>query len=158
MTEEKIQPGIFFEGIYDKFGRRSNYPAWRYHDFFEPVIVNDTEEDDKAYAEGWKDPSVPVTAHQGFSNFYHDLEDMNCRQLVKYAKDEFQADLPVEAPKAKLLWAIWRIACAHPKSQNRVVLLAQSIRMDYDQTLKEITKAAGNMEDCQEVTTEEIWL
>jgi hypothetical protein len=155
--EKKQQAGIFFERL-DRMGRPVKYPAWRYHKILEPKIVNDTEEDQQAYLDGWKDPSVPVTAHQGFSNFYHDLEDMNCRQLVYYAREEFGAELPEEAGKARLLHAIWQIATRHPKSRNRIVLLAQSIRMNLDETHAEILKMAGNMEDCDKITKEEVWV
>jgi hypothetical protein len=157
MGEEKKSPGIYFERI-DKFGAPVKYPAWRYHPLYEPIIVKNTEEDREALNKGWKDPSVPITAMQGFSNFYHDLEDMNARQLSKYAKDEYGADLPIEAGKAKLLWALWKIAAGAPKNKDRVVLLAQSIRMNLDETQSEITRKAGELTECEEITREEVWL
>jgi hypothetical protein len=157
MSDEQVKPGIFFERI-DSAGNMVKYPAWRYHALYEPRIVNNTEEDEKANAEGWKDPQVPVTAVQNFSNFYHDLEDMNQRQLVAYARDEYGIELPVEASKEKLLWALWQIACRSPKNEGRIVLLAQSIRMNYDETLSEIERLAGDMDSCQEIESEEIWL
>jgi hypothetical protein len=152
---KKEPQGIFFERI-DRFGRPVKYPAWRYHALYEPKIVNDTAEDQVASDQGWKDPQAPVTALQGFNNFYHDLEDFNNAQLVYYAKAEYGIELPVEAPKAKLLWAIWRIAIEHPKSKGRVILLAQSIRMNYDETVKRIQQMAGDIYACDEVTREEI--
>jgi len=157
MTEPKQQPGIFFERI-DRMGRLVKYPAWRYHALYEPRVVENTDEDQVASDQGWKDPQTPITSLQGFNNFYHDLEDMNPRQLVAYAKEEYGADLPVEAGKAKLLWAIWKIASQSPKNEGRMVLLAQSIKMNYDETQSEILRMAGDMETCDEITEEEIWL
>lgn len=150
--------GIFIERLDDR-GVPVSYPAWRYHKFLEPKIVNNTDEDMVAQQHGWQDPRAPITAIQGFSNWYHDLEDMSNRQLAYYAKHEFDADLPAEAPKAKLLWAIWRIAAIRGQSKGKMVLLAQSIEMNYDETVKEIQRlAGGDIENCQEVTKEEFWL
>ena len=155
---EKQQAGIFFECL-DRFGRPVSYPAWRYHDFFEPKIVNDTEEDERAELEGWKNFRAPITAVQGFTNFCLDLEDMNCRQLCAYARTEYGADLPIEAAKAKLLWAIWELAKVAKRNQGRMVLLAQSIKMNYDETCKEITRmAGGDIDMCDEITEETLWL
>lgn len=159
MTESKKKEGagIFFENI-DKFGRPIHYPAWRYHPLYEPRVVNNTEEDQLAADEGWKSPNIPTTAVQTWNNFYHDLEDMNPKQLAMYARDEYGADLPPEAGKAKLLRAIWILAMHSPKTKDRIVLLAQSIRMNLDETQAEIMKMAGDLEKCDEVTREEIWL
>lgn len=157
MTENKERGGIFFERL-DRLGHDKKYPAWRYHAVYEPVVVNNEKEDIEAREQGWQQMKAPVTAHQAFHNFYHDLEDMNCRQLVKYAKDEFGADLPAEAGKSKILWALWRMATGSPKTKERVVLLAQSIRMNLDETHAQIRRMAGNLEDCQEVEEKEIWL
>lgn len=157
MPKKIEKPGIYFERI-DKRGQHIHYPAWRYHDYLEPKIVYNTEEDDQARAEGWENPQVPITAVQNFCNYYHDLEDFNNEQLCYYAMAEFGVDLPVEAPKSKLLWAIWQLAANSKKTKNRIVLLAQSIDMNYDETVKEILRAAGDLNSCSEVTREEIWL
>lgn len=156
MTEPKA--GIFFERM-GSDGRPVKYPAWRYHALYEPKIVQNTDEDQIASEQGWKDPSVPLTAVQTFSNHMHDLEDMNPQQLVAYAREEYEIDLPVEAGKAKLLHALWQIAARAPKNEGRIILLAQSMRMNYDETVKEITRqAGGDINDCQEITKEEVWL
>jgi hypothetical protein len=156
MAEPKA--GIFFERI-GTDGIPIKYPAWRYHALYEPKIVENTDQDEEASAQGWKDPCVPITAVQNFSNFYHDLEDMNPEQLVAYAREEYEIELPIEAGKAKLLHALWQIAARAPKNEGRIVLLAQSIRMNYDETVEEIRRQAGaEITDCEEVTREEIWL
>lgn len=155
--KEKQQGGIFFEKI-DRKGRQVVYPAWRYHALYEPKIVYNTDEDQVASDQGWKDPVTPITAVQTFNNFYHDLEDMNNRQLVYYASEEFNLELPVEAPKSKLLWAIWQVAMRSGKTKDRIVLLAQSIRMNYDETVETIKKNAGDLNHCDVVEKEEVWL
>jgi hypothetical protein len=158
MATEKVQrAGLYFKRI-DKMGEVIKYPAWRYHPLYEPVIVNDEIEDGEAYEKGWRRPEIPKTALQAFNNFYHDLEDMSVRQLVKYAKDEYNADLPEEAGKAKLLWAIWKIASESPRNKSRMVLLAQSMKMDYDETQDKIRDMAEDLYACDEVIKEEIWL
>lgn len=156
-TEKKIKPGFLFERV-DKNGNAVKYPAWRYHDLYEPLIVKNAEEDLEASKQGYFTADTPITAHQGWNNFYHDLEDMNNRQLCKYAKDEYQAELPEQAPKAKLLWAIWQIAMASQKTKGRIVLLAQSMRMNLDETHEQIRRMAGDMDQCDVVEEKEIWL
>lgn len=156
MTQPKS--GIFFERM-GSDGRPVKYPAWRYHALYEPKIVQNTYEDQVASDQGWKDPAVPITAVQNFSNFYHDLEDMNPAQLVAYIREEYGVELPVEAGKAKLLHACWQIAARAPRNEGRIILLAQSMRMNYDETVKEIARqAGGDISECQEVEREEIWL
>ena len=156
--KEDERGGIFIEKL-DRQGGPKSYPAWRYHDLLEPIIVNDADEDMRAIENGYHKMIAPVTAHQSFSNFYHDLEDFNNRQLCQSAFDEFGAVLPVEAPKTKLLGAIWRIVTNSTKTKDRIVLLAHSIRMNYDETVETIRKmAGGDIYDCAEVEEKEVWL
>ena len=153
----KDRPDLLFERI-DSKGAVVKYPAWRYHAFYEPMIVNNLEEDEKAAREGYYKADAPITAHQGWNNWYHDLEDMNCRQLCYFARAEYGAILPEEAPKAKLLRALWQLAVGTQKTKGRVVLLAQSMRMNLDETHREILRMAGDLEKCDEVEVKEIWL
>jgi len=154
---DKEKSGIFFEGKGEK-GNLDPYPAWRYHDYEEPIIVRNAKEDREAREKGWDNVRAPITADQRFNNYYHDLEDFNNRQLAYYAKNEFGAELPAEASKAKLLWAIWQLAMRSRKTKKRIVLLAQSIRMNYDETVAEVLKHAGDIEQCSEKESEIVWL
>ena len=133
------KPGIFFKFLGDG-KRETRYPAWRYHEWFDPVIVNDTEEDEKVHLEGWEAPSRSVTHVRYLMNWRFDLEDLTPRQLVLFAKDEFGVDLPVEAGTEKLFKSIWRLHTSKPANRDNVVLFAQSMKMNYDETLVEIKR------------------
>ena len=154
MEERKPQPAMVFAGLV-KDGKMQTYPAWRYHSLYEPRIVYDTEQDQQAAKEGWRPPEEPITAVPRLSNYFHDLEDFTVRQLVAYAKEEFGIEFPKEASKETLIKAIWRLYQITPKHKGRMVLLAQSVRMNYDETLKQIQRTAENFEESE---TREVWL
>jgi len=140
---------IYFQGIAGKDEKA--YPAWRYHDFYEPKIVNNTIEDIFASQQGWKgiEPS-PLTPHR-MRNFGTDFEDLSERQIVLYAHVHFGVDLPIEASKEALVKAIWLLYQGEPEMKDRMVLLAQSAEMDYNETLLEIKRA---VKDASDVTSE----
>lgn len=146
-----IKPGLFFAGLND--GRK--YPAWRHHDVLPPRIVENTEEDEQVQKEGWKEIKAPMIVNPRFLNWHWDLEDFSADQMVLFAKEEFEIDLPVELGKEKLFRAIWELTKAAPVNQNRIVLWAQTIEMHYDETLEEIKRqiATGDAE----TTTEEFY-
>jgi len=136
--------GIFVVGM---GGRKFEpYPAWRYHDFFEPVVVNDTEEDIKVKAEGWKEADQPITSVPKLMDWRIDLEDMNSKQLVLFIKDEFGVELPIDAKEEQLIKAVWRLMRVSPQHSGRVCLLAQTIEMDYDEEVEFIREAAEGIE------------
>lgn len=158
MTESTAdkRPGLYFEGF---FGQCSpKYPAWRYHDFYEPRLVHDTEQDMQASCEGWKDPGLLITAMPHKSNWNYDLEDMTAEQLVLFAKEEYDVDLPAEAGVEKLIKALWRIARIAPQNDGRMILLAQAVEMNYDETVKEIERMAGDDADLDYTETKDVWL
>lgn len=136
--------GVYVVGFGGK--KFDRYPAWRYHEFFEPVIVQNTDEDDEAQAKGWKTLDTPITGVQHLSNWRHDLEDMTAKQLVLFAKEEFGVDLPVEAGEVRLVKAMWRLTQLAPQHTGRITLLAQSIEMNYDETLDEIREMAKDFD------------
>lgn len=127
-------------GVY--MGMKDNmqtYPGWRYHKFFEPKIVRNTDEDLQAGKDGWKTPDVPITAAAGLVNWNHDLEDMNADQLRLFALEEYGVEFPEEADAEKLVKAIWHLARAAP-DKGRMTLLAQSVKMNLDETIDQIKK------------------
>lgn len=138
--------GIFFRAYGSDRGEEKAYPAWRYHKFYQPVLVENTKEDRKIRRKGFK----PLGNLQGrppyLMDFMADFEDMSPRQIVLYAKEEFDIDLPVEAGHTRLLRAIWRLTQNSPKNKDRIILLAQSVRMNYDATLKEIKRVIETSE------------
>lgn len=147
--------GIFFKAYgSDREKVNKSYPVWRYHKIREPLIVENTSEDLKAQGNGYKPLDNVIQKKPHLMNFMADFEDMTPRQLVLYAKEEYEIDLP-EAGHPKLLKAIWRLMINSPKNKDRIVLLAQSVRMNYDETLKEIKKMIQSSE--AEVEREEIY-
>ena len=154
MADKHVNPGIYFAGIV-RDGKMQQYPAWRYHALYEPRIVNDTEQDRQAALEGWRPPEEPITSVPRLSNYFHDLEDFNQRQLLAFAKEEFQIEFPREASKERLIRALWKLYQITPKHKGRMVLLAQSVKMNYDETLNQIRRTAENFEETE---TKEVWL
>lgn len=151
--------GISRGGIYfRRYGSvvEKEYPAWRYHKIHEPVIVENTDEDLKVADKGYKPLANIASKKPHLMNFMADFEDMSPRQIILYVKEEFDIDLPVEASHTKLLKTIWRLMVNSPKNKDRVVLLAQSVRMNYDETLKEIKRVIKSPE--AEVERQEVYL
>lgn len=136
-------PGIFVKGLH---GHDKPYPAWRYHELFEPITVQNTDEDEQAALAGWKTMDTPITGVQHLSNWRHDLEDMTAKQLVLFALEEFGVKLPVEAGEVRLVKAMWHLTHLAPQHSGRICLLAQSIEMDYDATIQEIKDLAEGVE------------
>lgn len=150
----KRPPGIYFMhlGPGTDFNK---YPAWRYHEWKDPIQVKDTEEDEKVKAAGWEAPSPALTHVRYLMNWRFDLEDLTPRQLVVFARDEFGVDLPVEAGVEKLFKSIWRLHTSKPLNRDNVILFAQSIEMNYDETLVEIKRLVET--EGVEEPVEEFW-
>jgi hypothetical protein len=77
-------------------------------------------------------------------NWRYDLEDMNADQLRIFALEEYGVKFPKEADEEMLMKAMWHLARLTP-DKGRMVLLAQSIQMNYDETIKQIQKDAEDM-------------
>ena len=137
--------GIFWRG-FAGMRQYKTYPGWRYHKWLEPIIVNDTDEDYEASIAGWKKLDIPFTSVKHLNNWRYDLEDMTARQLVLFAYEEFGVDLPLEAGEEKLLKAIWKLTNFAPQNKGRITLMAQSIEMNYDETVKYIQGLGKDME------------
>lgn len=129
------------------------YPAWRYHEVLRPKIVHNTEEDQEASDAGWKAVNVPMGANPQLLNWHWDLEDFSAKQMVLFAKEEFGVELPFEAGEEKLFQVIWDLTKTAPANKDRIILMAQTIEMEYDETLAEIKRLVKTGD--AEVTVEE---
>lgn len=116
------------------------YPAWRYHEVLQPKIVGNTDEDQEASDAGWKAINVPMGKNPQLLNWHWDLEDFSAEQMVLFAKEEFGVELPYEAGTEKLFKVIWDLTKAAPVNRDRIVLMAQTIKMEYDETIEEIRR------------------
>lgn len=131
------------------------YPAWRYHEVLQPKMVGNTEEDQQASDAGWKAVNVPMGKNPQLLNWHWDLEDFSAKQMVLFAKEEFGVELPFEAGQEKLFKTIWELTRAAPANKNRIVLMAQTIKMEYDETLEEIRRMVKTGD--AETTVEEFY-
>jgi len=104
------------------------------------MLVNNTDEELAARKRGYDNIHAGMIANKVLINWYWDLEDFSPKQLVYFAQEEFGVDLPIEAHQLKLLDAVLRLTKAAPQNCNRIVLMAHTIKLNYDETLSSIRK------------------
>jgi len=155
MVTTETEPKGEVVGYFMGFKRHGTYPAWRYHEVLQPKIVHNTAEDQEASDNGWKAVNVPMGKNPQLLNWHWDLEDFSAEQMVLFAKEEFDIELPVEAGVEKLFKVIWDLTRSAPANKDRIVMFAQMIELKYDATLEEIRRSIKN--DPAEVTVKEFW-
>ncbi len=128
--------------------KRKAYPAWRYHRHYDPIIVSDTTADLDARAKGFDEINAPIFANFNLINWFWDIEDMSPKQLSVFAKDEFEIDLPQDASQDSLQAALFELSRFNPKNVGRLVLMAQTIKMNFEATQEEIRRAITN-DECE---------
>lgn len=135
------------------------YPLWLYKDGVDPLLVKDTCEEDAARQDGFDSITAGILANKHLINWFWDLEDMSARQLKIYAQEEYGVDLPVEAGQEKLFKAVCELTRHAPQNRNRLVLMAHTIKMNYDATLAEIERMLkpGALGVESETETFEVW-
>jgi len=139
-TDTEIQPIAYWIGS----GEDKRYPAWRYHKALEPILVKNTEEDEEAKKKDYTRMTPFMTGYQGFTNWFWDIEDMSPKQLVIYAKEEWDIDLPVDADQEHLQKAIFELVKCAPNNRDRLVFMAHQIKMNYEETQQEIRDLTKN--------------
>jgi len=149
---KKVDAGIYFMGLVDQQG---DYPAWRYHKYEDPMIVNNTDEDEAAGKKGWRVLNQPRQAVPYMMNWRWDLEDLSPRQLCLYALNEFGVELPKELGKERLIKMIWQLSREAPENEDRIVLMAQTIKMNYDETQDQIRRSLDGRVQGIELTVTE---
>jgi hypothetical protein len=121
-------------------GLKLRYPARMYKDGCDPILVENTEAEEKARLDGYDSITASAMSNPYLINWFWDLEDMSSKQLVTFAKDEFDVQLPIEAGQDRLFTAVLELSRNAPQNQNRLILMAHTIKMEYDATLDEIRR------------------
>ena len=147
-----IPSNLTFGGL---FGPESPiYPKWLYKNAKDPRKVVDTDDEDAARKEGWDNVTASMMSNKVMANWFWDLEDMSPKQLCVFAKDEYGVDLPHDADQEKLFKAVCELAKHAPQNKDRLVLMAHTVRLNYNETIEEIKRLFS--EDCQNVEHETI--
>ena len=135
------------------------YPCWMYKDNCEPVLASDTDQEKKLRKDGYDSVTANSLANRCLINWFWDLEDMSAKQLVIFVKEEYNVDLPIEAGQEVLFKAVCDLAHHAPQNENRLILMAHTIQMNYDATIEEIKRmmTPGINGVTNEIETFEVW-
>lgn len=131
--------GMAFGGLFRE-GERPRFPFWMHKRDDEPVLVHNSKEEENAKADGYDYITASQLSNRYLINWFWDLEDMSVNQLNVFAKEEYGVDLPTEAGQEKLFQAVCELTRAAPQNKNRLILMAHTIKMNYDETLEEIRR------------------
>ena len=156
MTEYDYEHKLIFQG----FGPHvKQFPKWLHKQDADPILVHDTAQEMAAREIGFDNITAAAMSNRNLNNWFWDLEDMSARQLIVFAKDEYKVDLPEDASQEALFKSVCKLTRHAPQNRNRLILMAHTIKMNYDATIAEIQRLAdGNGQGLEkEVITEEFW-
>ena len=128
------------------------FPHWMHKENATPILVNNTDEDKDARAKGYDNITAAAMSNRYMINWFWDFEDFSPRQLVVFAKEEYGVELPIEAGQEKLFQAVCELTRFAPQNQNRLILMAHTMKMNYDETLEEIRRVMANPGEANVVT------
>jgi hypothetical protein len=136
------------------------YPMWLYREGADPIMVENTDQEDAARQEGYDSITAAAMANRHLINWFWDLEDMSPKQLRVFAKDEYDVELPEEASQGVLFKCVVELARHAPQNQSRLILMAHTVQMNYDATIEEIKRMMkpGAMGVASEVETFEVMI
>jgi len=123
------------------------YPHWMHKDGAEPRLIYNSTDDAEARADGYDNITAAAMSNRYLINWFWDLEDFSPRQLVVFAKEEYGVELPIEVGQEKLFQAVCELTRNAPQNQNRLILMAHTVKMNYDATLEEIKRLFVNPGD-----------
>ena len=134
---------MLFMGV-DDGGRAPQYPKWMYKDGCEPLLIYDSATEKKAALDGYDIFTAAALSNRYLVNWFWDLEDMSVKQLHVFAQEEYGVNLPIEAGQDKLFAAVVELTRNAPQNRNRLVFMAHTIQMNYQETLNEIRRMADS--------------
>ena len=141
---DRIFPSdISFGGLLGGNGK-PQFPKYLYREGDPPLKVMNAEEEEAARLEGYDAVHAGQLANKYLINWFWDLEDMSPKQLRVFALEEYGVDLPEEASQEKLFQAVVELTRAAPQNRNRLVLMAHTISMQYEETMEEIRRMVDN--------------
>ena len=125
-------------------GVKLRYPCTLHKDGFDPIVVNNEDEENQARLDGYDSLTASAMANNYMTNWIWDLEDLSPKQLAVFAKDEYGVNLMVEAGQSELFMAVCELARHAPQNRNRLVLMGHTIKLNYDATIAEIKRMIAN--------------
>ena len=134
--------------------QRVLYPCVLYREGDKPIYCENTEEEIEARKNGYDTFTPGALSNRHLVNWFWDFEDMSAKQLVVFAKDEYGVELPIEAGQIKLFEALCELTRAAPQNRNRLILMAHTVAMNYDETLEQIRRTIENPDKTANVETE----
>lgn len=134
--------------------KRIPYPCVLYREGEEPLMVENTEEEAEARERGFDSVTPGALSNRYLVNWFWDFEDMSPRQLVVFAKDEYGVDLPIECGQLKLFQLVCDLTRSAPQNRNRLILMAHTMKLNYDETLEEIKRAIDRPDKTANVEVE----